>query len=186
MVTILGTTFGHGFGNPFCVCLRKVGQRWECDCAQFVTHPCRHDEETNNASRRPKSNKAARAYQKAWRTALFDLARRDSLVLSVPRAFQNFGDQNMSPASARAEGSNLLRQFAKPRAKGSPSNAQGSESSRRAESNKAARAYQKAWHSLRRAKSNKVAHAYQKAWHSPSRGYSKILGTKACSQNKDH
>ena len=107
MVTILGTTFGHGFGNPFCVVLRKVGQLWECDCAQFVTHPCRHDEETNNVSRRAKSNKAARAYQKAWRTALFDLARRDSLVLSVPRAFQNFGDQNMFPASARAEGSNL-------------------------------------------------------------------------------
>ena len=60
-----------------------------------------------------------------------------------------------------------MRQFAKPRVKAPPSNAQGRDVSRRAESIKAAR-------------------AYRKTWHSPSHGYCIILGTETCSQNGDH
>ena len=94
-----GTMFGHNFGNHF------WSPFWEpillLRCAKFggvgdiaahisTPRPCRHDEQTTNASRRAKSNTTARAYPTAWRAALFDLARRDAFVVSVPKTFEKF------------------------------------------------------------------------------------------------
>ena len=118
LVTILGTCFGtlcshtlfsinnlrgyhvwSQFWEPLLVTV--LGTHFLLRCGKFggvgniaahisTPRPCRHDEQTTNASQRANSNTAARAYRTAWRAALFDLARRAALVLSVPKAFHKF------------------------------------------------------------------------------------------------
>ena len=82
LVTVLGTHFLLRCG--------KFGGVGNIAAHISTPRPCRHDEQTTNASQRANSNTAARAYRTAWRAALFDLARRAALVLSVPKAFHKF------------------------------------------------------------------------------------------------
>ena len=64
MALLLGTSFGLRFGYPLRLHFCKIWRRWARRRAQFDAlppRPRRHDEQTANASRRAKSNDAARA-----------------------------------------------------------------------------------------------------------------------------
>ena len=78
MVTILGTTFGNRFGNPFWLFFVAQVYRVGLVAAHVFLSLAALRKQTTHRGAPIQTQQ--RAYQKAWRAPLFDLARRDAVV----------------------------------------------------------------------------------------------------------
>ena len=127
MVTILGTTFGNRFGNPFWLFFVAQVYRVGLVAAHVFLSLAALRKQTTHRGAPIQTQQ--RAYQKAWRAPLFDLARRDAVVhFGVLRSKHFSKAVAVACASERSASTRwqlkLAQQFVKPRAAGLHSNVQ--------------------------------------------------------------